>query len=70
VYRPELTVYRLFMEKNRTKQIVLLGPSNEKHVIVEQGLEPGTTIYLSPPAESESFKLVGKDLIAKIKEDK
>jgi multidrug efflux pump subunit AcrA (membrane-fusion protein) len=57
-------------EKNKTKQIVLLGESNEKNVIVEQGLEPGTTIYLTPPAESESFKLVGKDLIAKIKEDK
>ena len=57
-------------EKNKTKQIVLLGESNEKNVIVEQGLEAGTTIYLTPPAESESFKLVGKDLIAKIKEDK
>lgn len=57
-------------EKNRTKQIVLLGESNEKHVIVEQGLEPGTTIYLIPPEEPEKFKLVGENLIAKIKEHK
>jgi hypothetical protein len=57
-------------EKNRTKQIVLLGESNEKNVIVEQGLEPGTTIYLIPPEESEKFKLVGENLIAKIKEHK
>ena len=57
-------------EKNRTKQIVLLGESNEKHVIVEQGLEPGTTIYLIPPVETEKFKLVGENLIAKIKEHK
>ena len=38
-------------EKNKTKQIVILGESNEKNVIVEQGLEPRTTIYLVPPQE-------------------
>jgi len=54
-------------EKNRTKQIVLLGESNEKNVIVEQGLEPGTTIYLIPPEEPEKFKLVGENLISMIK---
>jgi HlyD family secretion protein len=51
-------------EKNKTKQIVVLGASNEKHVIVEKGLEAGTTIYLVPPAEPEKFKLVGQDLVA------
>ena len=50
-------------EKNRTKQIVLLGESNEKNIIVEQGLEPGTIIYLSPPEKSESFRMVGQNLI-------
>jgi HlyD family secretion protein len=50
-------------KKNKTRQIVLLGDSNEKNVIVEQGLEPGTTIYLVPPAESEHFKLIGANLI-------
>ncbi len=54
-------------EKNRTKQIVLLGESNEKNVIVKQGLEPGTTIYLIPPEEPEKFKLVGENLIPIIK---
>ena len=54
-------------KKNRTKQIVLLGESNEKNVIVEQGLEPGTTIYLIPPEEPEKFKLVGENLIPIIK---
>jgi HlyD family secretion protein len=55
-------------EKNRTKQIVVLGESNEKNVIVEQGLEPGTTIYLIPPENPENFKLVGENLIPIIKE--
>ena len=36
-------------EKNRTKQIVVLGENNEKNVIVEKGLEPGTLIYITPP---------------------
>jgi hypothetical protein len=53
--------------KNKTKQIVVLGKSNEKNVIVEKGLEAGTTIYLVPPAEPEKFKLVGQDLIAGMK---
>jgi hypothetical protein len=57
-------------EKNRTKQIVILGESNEKNVIVEQGLEPGTTIYLIPPEEPEKFRLVGENLISIIKEHK
>jgi len=56
--------------KNRTKQIVVLGESNEKNIIVEQGLEPGSTIYLVPPEEPEKFKLVGENLISIIKEHK
>jgi multidrug efflux pump subunit AcrA (membrane-fusion protein) len=56
--------------KNRTKQIVLLGKSNEKNVIVEQGLESGTIIYLIPPEEPQNFKLVGENLISIIKERK
>jgi HlyD family secretion protein len=57
-------------EKNRTKQIVKLGESNEKNVIIEKGLEPGTTIYLIPPSNPEKFKLVGENLISSIKETK
>jgi len=55
-------------EKNKTKQIVLLGESNEKNVIIEQGLEPGTTIYLTPPEEAVQFKMAGQNLIPVIRE--
>ena len=55
-------------KKNKTKQIVILGESNEKHVIVKQGLEPGSDIYLTIPAEPEKFRLVGENLIPIIKE--
>jgi HlyD family secretion protein len=54
-------------KKNKTRQIVILGESNEKNVIVEQGLESGSTIYLIPPSEPEKFKLVGENLIPALK---
>jgi HlyD family secretion protein len=54
-------------KKNKTRQIVVLGEMNEKNVIVKQGLEPGTSLYLIAPDEALKFKLVGKDLIAGLK---
>jgi HlyD family secretion protein len=57
-------------EKKGTKQIVLLGESNDKNVIVEQGLVPGTILYITTPTEPEKFKLVGENLIPSIKERK
>ncbi len=54
--------------KNGTRQVVVLGESNENNVVVEQGLQPGTQIYLSTPLKAENFKLVGEELIAVIRE--
>lgn len=54
--------------KNGYKQIILLGESNENSIIVEQGLEAGTAIFLSTPADPERFKLGGEELIAVNKE--
>lgn len=51
-------------KKNHTRQIVVLGEANDKFVVVKEGLEPGAQIYLNQPAEAESFKTVGKELIA------
>lgn len=55
-------------KKNGTKQIVLLGESNEKNVIVEKGLEQGTMIYIDDPEKHERFRLAGQDLIPVLKE--
>lgn len=55
-------------KKNKTRQIVRLGDQNDKNVIVKEGLEPGTEVYLIAPEESGSFKLVGQNLIPLIKE--
>ncbi|MBG0859777.1 MAG: efflux RND transporter periplasmic adaptor subunit [Bacteroidales bacterium] len=55
-------------KRNKTKQIVVLGDFNDKNVIVRQGLEAGTSIYVVPPAETSRFRVVGEDLIASIKD--
>jgi HlyD family secretion protein len=54
--------------KNRNKQVVVLGESNENNVIIEQGLENGTQIYLSTPEKAENFKFVGEKLIPVIRD--
>jgi hypothetical protein len=54
--------------RNKTRQVVVLGESNENNVIIEKGLEPGTTIYLSTPADPDKFRLAGEELIPIIKE--
>jgi HlyD family secretion protein len=55
-------------QKSGTRQVVVLGESNENNVIVEQGLQPGVQIYLSTPEKPENFKLVGENLISVIKD--
>ncbi len=50
--------------KKGNKQIVVLGEANENNVVIEQGLEAGTVIYLSTPENPDRFKVSGQDLIA------
>ncbi len=54
--------------KNHTKQIVVLGKSNEKHVIVEKGIKPGSQVYIIPPEDPEKFRLAGEELIPEIRQ--
>jgi len=49
--------------KNKTKQIVIPGDSNDKFMVIQQGLKPGEKIYLSPPENSDQFRVEGEDLI-------
>jgi multidrug efflux pump subunit AcrA (membrane-fusion protein) len=70
VYIPTECVYTgidgipFVYKKNKTRQIVVLGEMNEKNIIIREGLEPGTSLYVIPPEEPEKFRLVGKDLVA------
>ena len=55
-------------KKNGTKQVVLPGVTNEKHIVIEKGLDPGTQIYLNNPEKPEKFRLAGEELIPLLKE--
>ncbi len=55
-------------KKDGTRQVVVLGESNENEVIVEQGLESGERLYLNTPIDAEGYKLVGEELIDVIRE--
>jgi HlyD family secretion protein len=55
-------------KKNGTRQIVLLGATNEKNIIIEKGLDPGSQIYLNNPEKPEKFRLAGDELIPMLKE--
>ena len=57
-------VYR----KNGTRQVVVLGESNENEVIIEKGLEAGEKVYLSVPENGEKFKFTGLELVQMIKQ--
>ncbi len=54
--------------KEGTKQVVVLGASNDRNIIVEQGLVEGTSVWLSTPEDVENFSLKGKELIPIIEE--
>ncbi|HOF22343.1 MAG TPA: efflux RND transporter periplasmic adaptor subunit, partial [Bacteroidales bacterium] len=49
--------------KNGFKQIVVLGESNEKETVIEDGLKPGTVLYLAMPQETNNFRLSGEELL-------
>jgi HlyD family secretion protein len=54
--------------KNGTRQVVVLGESNENNVVVEKGLTPGVQLYLNTPLKPEKYNLVGQELISVIRE--
>jgi hypothetical protein len=55
--------------KNKTKQIVIPGDSNEKNIVIEQGLNPGQVVYLMQPENVDGFRLEGEELKSIIKEN-
>ena len=48
--------------KNKTKQFVVTGESNEKNIIIEHGLKPRQLVYIVQPENADEFKTVGEDL--------
>jgi HlyD family secretion protein len=56
--------------RSKEKQIVVLGESNENHIVVEMGLNKGDKLYLSMPEEPDAFKYAGLELVKEIERRK
>ena len=54
--------------KSGRRQVVILGESNDKNIVIEKGLKPGTMLYLDSPDDPENFRLTGEELIPELKE--
>jgi multidrug efflux pump subunit AcrA (membrane-fusion protein) len=54
--------------KEWKKQIVIPGEINDKNMIIEKGLKPGTAVWLLTPDNTNKFRLAGKDFVPVIKE--
>ncbi len=54
--------------KNRLRQVVVPGETNENSIIIEQGLKEGDVVYLSTPADPNLFKYEGLELMEIIRE--
>ena len=48
--------------RNNTKQLVIPGKSNDKYIIINEGLDAGMEVYLSTPQNTGEFILIGKEL--------
>lgn len=59
----------VFTTRN-TRQVVVLGESNENFIIAEEGLSGKEELYLTTPEEPEKFRYSGLELMAKIKQKK
>jgi multidrug efflux pump subunit AcrA (membrane-fusion protein) len=53
--------------RNKLRQVIIPGESNDKNTVIEKGLKGGTKIYISEPQDHEKFKLSGQELIPEIK---
>jgi HlyD family secretion protein len=54
--------------KSGYKQVIIPGKANDKEIIIEKGLEPGTRIYVTEPSDGARFKIKGQEIIPEIKE--
>ena len=48
--------------KNKTRQIVITGESNDKNIVIERGLKPKQAVYLIQPENADEFKFAGEEL--------
>jgi multidrug efflux pump subunit AcrA (membrane-fusion protein) len=54
--------------KDGERQVVILGESDDKNIIIEKGIEAGTSVWLTTPQNTDKFTVAGNELIPVIRE--
>jgi HlyD family secretion protein len=49
--------------KKGVRQVVIPGQSNNREIVIEQGIKPGMSLYREIPADADKFRLAGEELI-------
>ena len=49
--------------KDGYRQVVIPGESNDKHIIIEKGVDAGRPLFLDTPGKADKFRLAGNELI-------
>ena len=49
--------------KNHTRQVVIPGDANDKNIVIEKGLKPGTQVYFVTPDDADTYRLTGKEIL-------
>jgi HlyD family secretion protein len=58
----------VYTVSDNIRQIVDLGEANENFIIVNEGLEPGTEVFLTVPEDGAEWEIRGWDIFEKVKE--
>lgn len=66
VFRNDSMSFVYLADGKNTKQIIETGEENENYIVVRQGLTEGQQVYLTEPANAESFKIAGMEIYADI----
>jgi hypothetical protein len=54
--------------KDGARQVVIPGESDDKNIIIEKGIQAGTSVWLSTPQNPDRFTIAGDELIPVIRE--
>ncbi len=58
----------VYLTNSKERQIVDLGEANENFIIVTEGIDAGSEVYLTVPADGEKWKLKGLEIYEKVKQ--
>lgn len=58
----------VYLVKDKIRQIIDLGEANENFIIVNEGIETGSELYLTVPADGDKWEMRGWEIYEKVKQ--